>query len=531
MSTSATARPANALPPEQQKNVTKFEYVCLMLARIGGMFGTTLTGTLAAAFLHELYYGPVGVDSDQIAKILAVQTTLTTVAGILIGLIAGVIVQKWKTRWGRYRHWYIICLVPIFMLTVLFFYVPKTWSAAVIAGNQAGATEAVKAAASVALRKMTLFRYGIALCQTIFNAFNNFGQNVSQVISPNPKEKKTVATVWQLSYYIGYGGAYLGTFVYGLFSDDKNKMYMTLAIVAAIVTAFGNLMCGLFCQERIELPKKEKVKVSKALFSLFQYRNYRAYQYMSWVNNFAALGKFSTYLAAITVGSSKNLLLTIPTAAGTVVGNVLTAKLSQKHEPTKLLKFCGPYSMISAGILFLICFAEAKMGLMFFTGWNSIFFYVFYFLFGVGIGIQELSNSHFVVEYYDYLEWQTGERMEAIQGIVPGWINTAINYLKELAIPFMIAWVGYQSSSEGNLVETMQKEPTYLKTCLWLLAFLLFGYAFANLFKAIILKTLYNVEGETKRQMYKDLEEIRAARHEENLGAAVSDVGETPELS
>lgn len=507
--TNALRKPDNALPSDVGKNVTTFEYVCLSLARIGGMFGTTLTGTLAAAFLHELYFGPVGVESAQIAKILAVQTTITTIAGILIGLLVGVVVQKWKSRWGRYRQWYIICLLPIFTLTVLFFYVPKGWSAAVVSGTEAEAAEA--------LRKMILFRYGIALSQTIFNAFNNVGQNVAQVISPNPKEKKTVATIWQLSYYIGYGGAYLGTFVYGLFSDDKNKMYMTLAIVAATVTAFGNLMCGLFCKERIELPKKEKVKVSKALFSLFKYRNYRAFQYMVWVNNLAALGKFSTFLAAITVGSSKNLLLTIPTAAGTVVGNVLTAKLSKKHEPTKLLKFCGPYAMISAGVLFLICFVEAKMGLMFFSGWNSVFFYAFYFLFGVGIGIQELSKSHFEVEYYDYLEWQTGDRMEAIQGIVPGWINTGINYLKELAIPFLIAWVGYQSSAEGDLVKTMQAQPTYLRTCLWLLAFLLFGYAFANLFKAIILKTLYNIEGETKAQMYQELEQMRAERHAENL--------------
>ena len=342
--------PENALPADRAKNVTRFEYICLMLARIGGMFGTTLTGTLAAAFLHELYFGPVGVDSDRIAKILAVQTTLTTAAGILIGIVVGVVVQKWKSRWGRYRQWYVICLIPIFALTVLYFYVPKGWS----------------------VERMIMFRYGIALCQTVFNAFNNVGQNVAQVISPNPKEKKTVATVWRLSYYVGYGAAYLGTFVYGLFSDDKNKMYMTLAVVAAIVTAFGNLMCGLFCHERIELPKKEKIKVSKALFSLFKYRNYRAYQYMAWVNNFAALGKFSTFLAAITVGSSKNLLLTLPTAVGTVVGNVITAKLSQKHEPTKLLKFCGPYSLISASVLFLICFAEAKLGLMFFSGWNRI---------------------------------------------------------------------------------------------------------------------------------------------------------------
>ena len=176
--------------------------------------------------------------------------------------------------------------------------------------------------------------------------------------------------------------------------------------------------------------------------------------------------------------------------------------------------------MISACILFLICYVEAKLGLMFFSGWNSIFFYVFYFLFGVGIGIQELSNSHFNVEYFDYLEWQTGDRMEAIQGVVPGWIQTGLNYLKELMIPFMIAWVGYQSSAEGDLVKTMQAQPTYMKTCLWLLAFLLFGYTLSNVLKAIILKTLYNVEGETKAQMYRDLEEMRKARHEENKALA-----------
>ena len=426
------------------KYISKFEYFCVLLSRAGGMFGTTLTGSLAAAFLHELYYGPAGVDADGIADILAIQTTLTTVLGILFGVVGGFIVQNWKTSLGRYRHWYFICLVPTFMLTVLFFYVPQGWS----------------------IQQMNLLRYGIACCQSAFNVFNTHSQNLVQVISPNHKEKKTVATIWQLSYYIGYGGAYIGTFVYGLFSDDKNQMYMTLAIVAASVTAFGNLMCGIFCKERIELPKKKKVKVSKAIFSLFKYKNYRAFHAMQWVNALAMLGKMSTFLAAITVGSSKNLLLTLPTAVGTVVGNLITAKISKKYEPTKLLKFCGIYSPVAAFILFGICFVEAKMGIRFFEGWNSIFFYVFYFVFGVGIGVQELSKSHFDVEFYDYLEWQTGERIEAIQGIVPGWVNSACVYLRDLAVPYMIAWAGYMSSAEGDLVKTMQAQPTYLDTCL-----------------------------------------------------------------
>lgn len=491
--TSASVAPDNALSHGEGKYITKFEYLCVLLSRAGGMFGTTLTGTLATAFLHELYYGPVGVDADGIASILAVQTTITTIAGIVLGLFIGVVVQKWKTSLGRYRHWYFINLIPTFLFTVMYFYVPQGWS----------------------IQQMTILRYSIACCQTAFTALNNMSFNLVQVISPNHKEKKTVATIWQLSYYIGYGGAYLGTFVYGLFSDDKNKMYMTLAIVAAAVTAFGNLMVGLFCKERIEYPV-QKTKVTKTLFTLFKDKNYRAYHMVQWANVFAMLGKMSTFLAAITVGSSKNLLLTLPTAIGTVVGNIICTKLSKKNEPTKLLKFCGPFSLTAAGVLFGICFIEAQMGIRFFEGWNSIFFYAFYFIFGISIGVQELSTSHFNVEFFDYLEWKTGERMEAIQGIVPGWIMTGLNYIKELAIPFMIAKVGYMASVEGNLVTTMQAQPTYLKTCLWLLAFLVFGYAFATMLKSVVLKFFYDIEGEKKEQMYRDLAEMREKRHKEN---------------
>jgi hypothetical protein len=80
----------------------------------------------------------------------------------------------------------------------------------------------------------------------------------------------------------------------------------------------------------------------------------------------------------------------------------------------------------------------------------------------------------------------------------------------------MIAWAGYMSSAEGDLVKTMQAQPTYLDTCLKILAFLLFGYALANVLKAIILKVSYDIEGEKKEQMYIELAEMREKRHEEN---------------
>ncbi len=69
---SPSAAPQNALSHNEGKHISKFEYFCVLLSRAGGMFGTTLTGSLAAAFLYELCYGPVGVDAEGIAGILAV---------------------------------------------------------------------------------------------------------------------------------------------------------------------------------------------------------------------------------------------------------------------------------------------------------------------------------------------------------------------------------------------------------------------------------------------------------------------------
>ncbi|MBR3817067.1 MAG: hypothetical protein IKJ27_10120 [Clostridia bacterium] len=63
----------------------------------------------------------------------------------------------------------------------------------------------------------------------------------------------------------------------------------------------------------------------------------------------------------------------------------------------------------------------------------------------------------------------------------------------------------------------MQAQPNYLNVCLWILGFLLFGYTTANVLKALILKFFYNVEGEKKEQMYRELDEIRAKRHKENI--------------
>lgn len=148
----------------------------------------------------------------------------------------------------------------------------------------------------------------------------------------------------------------------------------------------------------------------------------------------------------------------------------------------------------------------------------------------MGVGLQELSHSHFAVEYYDYLEWQTGERLESVQGIIPGWINSLLDYIKAILIPYILVWVAYPTSNDSSLdlVDIIKNRiasgelanEDFMNTCMWLLALLLFGYAASNLLRAGILKAFYDIEGEKKKKMYEELEVMRRKRHEENEAIA-----------
>ncbi len=79
--------PDNALSHGEVKYISKFEYFCVLLSHAGGMFGTTLTGSFAAAFLHELYYGAEDVDAGGIANILAFLLFGYTLANALKAII------------------------------------------------------------------------------------------------------------------------------------------------------------------------------------------------------------------------------------------------------------------------------------------------------------------------------------------------------------------------------------------------------------------------------------------------------------
>ncbi len=468
------------LPLEDQNNMTLKEYIALGLYKIGTQLVATNKGSKGSTFLYECYYQGTSVDEARIADIAAILTTITTVLTIFVALLAATVAFKWKSKkYGRYRQWFLIGIIPVAITDVLEFVIPNFGETGLIA-----------------------FKYAIGIITVFTAAFFGLAANIIQVISPNVKEKKRVVTMNQLYYYAGYGLAYLFPFIFGLFTTRK-IMYVLTPIVGTTICLVGSVLCFMWCRERIDLPMKKKERVTTASLKLFKYKNYIIYHLVNWVGTIAMTGTMMSYLAAIVVGTDKAILLTLPSAIGTAIGVVITGALTKKFSPVQLLKFDGIYTPVMGLLTFFSVFFTHEFGVL---------FYICYFLFGISFGIGELSKSHMDTEFMDFLEWKTGERLEAVQGVIPGWVTQALNYGKNLMIPFMLAWVGYETNKgvgDMSLMEYMKTLPTYDSTCLWVLAFAIFGVSISNFLRFILLTFGYDIDGEKKKQMYLELSESR----------------------
>ncbi len=478
-------------PLDVQNNVTLKEFIAIGLYKVGTQIYGTTQGSKAATFLYECYYKGV-MDSTRVADISAILTTVTTILGLLVGVLAAIVVFKWKSKWGHYRQWFVIPLLPIAVLYALEFVVPAFSATGLIA-----------------------FQFVVQILKTILAGFYGLAGNYLHVISPNIKEKKLVVTLNQVFYYIGYGLAYLLPVVFGTL--PRSEMYFYTVLVGDVILFVGSILCAFWLRERLELPQKKKEKITTTSLKLFKHKNYVAYHLIQWTSLFAMTGKMMTYLSAIVVGTDKAVLLTLPSAIGTGLGVVLATVLSKKLSPVKLLKIAGVYMPVMGLFTFFAVFFTHEFGIL---------FYIAYFLFGLSFGIAELSTGHLDAEFNDFLEWQTGERLEAVQGVIPNWIKTGLTYVRDIMVPYMIAWVGYQtiaSDEYDSLMEYMKTLETYDSTCLWILAFALFGVSLSYLFRTVILTFMYDVDGDRKKKMYEELSVMRAKKSVESVeGEAVA---------
>ncbi|NLT18614.1 MAG: hypothetical protein GXY10_04320 [Clostridiales bacterium] len=470
--------------PRPVERVSTLEKVSLSIKTIGFHLWGTLSSSFGNIFLLECFFTTNVLSGTVLdyATVLLIITIISSILGYVAQGISSAVVLKFKSKWGKYRPWGFFTLIPLTAYQVLSFVSPDWGFSGLFA-----------------------FRLSVVIVGTIVTAFANQQDNIIHVISPNLKEKKALISLKSLVYYLGYGGVYGLTFIFGLFSKNKALMYLVIAIIGTAVSGIGSIMVHLFCKERIEFSKKPQ-KFTKSAFIGFKYRPYVISYVATWVKSLLSMtGPMIGYLATIVVGSDKTMLFAIPSAAGTVVGLILATLLSKKVDSHRMLIWAGFYCLLIAVLISII------------GPFAGIWFYLTYFMFGFYFGFENLCFSHITAEVNDYIEWKTGERLEAVSALVPNYANSLLHLGRTLIIPYLLMWVGYVAASEGSdLLESNRANPNYEQTARWLLIFATVGIGIGAAIGSILF-FFYGINKKTREQMYKDLDEIRKKRCQNNL--------------
>jgi len=470
--------------PAPNHHVSNLEKISISIKTIGLHLWSTLNSSFGTIFLLECFFTTNVLSGTVLdyATVLLIITIISSVLGYVAQGISSAVVLKFKSKWGKYRPWGLFTLIPLAAYQILSFLAPD-WG----------------------FPGLFAFRLGVVIVGTIVSAFANQQDNIIHVISPNLKEKKALISLKNLVFYLGYGGVYGLTFIFGLFSKNKALMYLVIAIIGTIVSGVGSVMVHLFCKERIEFSKKPQ-KFTKSAFVGFKYRPYVISYVATWVKSLLSMtGPMIGYLAAIVVGSDKTMLFAIPSAAGTVVGLILATLLSKKVDSHRMLIWAGFYCLVMAILVSII------------GPFAGIWFYITYFMFGFYFGFENLCFSHINAEVNDYIEWKTGERLEAVSSLVPNYANSLLHLGRSLIIPYLMMWVGYVAATEGSdLLESNRANPNYEQTARWLLIFATIGIGIGAAIGSILF-FFYGINKKTREQMYKDLDEIRKKRCEDNL--------------
>lgn len=448
---------------------------------------TTYNANYNTKFLASVLFAGMDYDKD-ISPVISALVMVTTVLGCVVSAVAGIIVSRTITRAGRYKPFGLYFTVPVVILNLMAF-----WSPAFL----------VSPASRIA------FHVARTVVSTFLSGFYDQAANIKQVATPDSDEKRNLLATISIMATVGYGFSYLFVFLLGEVTDWSLKtVYIVVVFVIAALQLVSDLLCFTVVKERIEY-NPEKVKITTATLEPFKHRPYLVMQFANWTRSFAMTGLMTSYLTAVFVGDTKDVLFTIPTVAGTVAGLALCSAMIKKLKipPYLIMRFIGFYTL-AAGIILAIVGPR-----------QNIVFYGLYFLFGITFGFFNILPDLIAADVNDYMEWKTGQRIEAASGILADYVSKTIKAVSKVILQSVIlVWAGFkavtyegQSLFDANAANRSETSGKLLAS-----AVIITGAAYAA---NSLIYWFYDLYGDKKNRMAEELAVMRETFKEEQLKA------------
>ncbi len=439
-------------------------------------------------------------------RINGIVTLFTGAWDVINDVFISAIVDRTRTRWGKFRPYLIWMKIPLTVFGMLYWFMPMLFP---------------NTAANYLPKLIYFFAFNII--NETANTFISISQTgLLSTITPNPEER--VRLISQAKFFSRFLGEKMPEWIMGVLIDLINaqkiglslsKLFIVMGSATSILSAAMTFWFYMVSKERVS-QSVDRPSVIKGLKAIINNKPLLLITLSDFLAGFGISQSRSDYYIDVLGQASLQTIVGIPAYPILNISYSFVSPLRRKFSSKKL----WIAEDIWTDMCWLIVFGVGSLNKNFMKRKVMIpVMMIEEFVEMWVYGIRHVIPDELYNEAMDYCEWRNGYRVEAMTGAARGLIVKIQNILMTSLKSFVLAKIGYV---QGIKIGTQSDSAKW-----WLFA-LGTGIPIITSAFGILPKFFYPIDNEMRTKMYDELSARRKLVADEmTAGLRIPDTIET----
>lgn len=424
-------------------------------------------------------------------KTNAFMNLITGIWDVVNDPIIATVVDKTRTRWGKFRPYLVAFQIPMTLLGALFWFIPFFFPGT----------------SGTHLPKL-IYYFAFNVIKETAGTFTSVAKaGYMTTITPHPNDRARLITLAEL--WTGFMGEDMPAYIMGVLIDLINNnilkwklqnVFLAMGLGTSVISCIFTLYFFIVSRERV-MQSIEAPSVKQGIKAVLNNYPVLLITLSDFLGGFSVGTDSTNYFIDVLGSASLQTLLNLPSGINGTLSYGFVKPIRQRFSTKAIWVFEDLYTRFWILLLFFIGSINKnfKKPLL-----MCIAFGVQAWFDKWAFGIRKVVKAELYNEAMDYCEWKNGYRVEATIGVARSLISKIQNIIMTSARSLILNAIGYE---QGLAIGTQTD-----KTKWWLFA-LCTGIPQITGILAVIPKFLYPLSGNLRNQMY---DELMKRRHDMN---------------
>ncbi len=428
----------------------------------------------------------------------AVVNIFTGIWDVINDSVIGIMVDKTRTRWGKFRPYLLGFQMPITLLGILYWCIPLFFP---------------NSAATYMPKLVFYFLFG-AIKETVETFTGVAKGGYMTTITPNPDERGRLILLAEL--FTGYMGEDMPNIIMGVLIDFVNNgvtswklqnVFLLMGILTATISTLFTLFFFLVSRERVP-QSVDRPSIKEGFQAILNNRPVLMILLSRVLGGFSIGSGQQNYFIDVLGAASLQTIVNLPSSFVGSFSYALVQPLRHRYSSKALWVFEDLYSRSLWVIVFLLGLPNRNYQKRLYM---SVLFGLQAFFDKWMFGIRKVINAELQNEAMDYCEWRNGYRVEATTSVAISLVSKVQTIAMNSVRQIVMSKIGYV---QGRQIGTQSDN-----TKRWMFA-MCTGVPVITGLPAVFPKFFYPLNQSMRVQMYNELHQRRSETAQE-INAAI----------